>query len=131
MNITFHPAAERPAAAAGLAFFLGLAGAVLMQMLTPVVALVLCLALAGSVAAFFVPTVYEFGDETITVRRWGADQSYAWSRFRSFEQDKNGVFLSPYRRPHRLDRLRGVFLPMDRARRHQLRPLLEARLVER
>ncbi|MGE0489071.1 MAG: hypothetical protein AB7S38_07630 [Vulcanimicrobiota bacterium] len=131
MSITFHPAAERPVAAAGLAFFLGLVGAVLMHLVSPVVALSLSLALAASLASFFLPTVYEFADETITVSRLGARQTYAWSRFRSFEQDKNGVFLSPYRQRHRLDRLRGVFLPLDRARRHQLKPLLEARLVER
>ncbi len=86
---------------------------------------------AGSFAAFFLPTQYRFEAEQLVVERAGQTRSFRWDRFRSFERDRNGIFLSPHSRPHRLDTTRGVFLALSREQRDQVLAWLEGRFVER
>lgn len=131
MTLRFHPAADQPVKAAAVAFLVGLIGSAVFTLVAqPLVAAVIMLAFANSLSAFFLPTTYEATPEHLVVRRPGSTRTYPWTRFRSFERDRNGIFLSPYRRRHRLDSLRGVFLPL-KDKRALVRILLEHNLEPR
>lgn len=112
MTISFHPAKDRPKTAAALAFALGIVFQMLWQWLSPVPALVIWLALVLSVRDFYLPSTYSMDAEGLTVKRLLGARRYPWERFRAFVNDRNGVFLSPYKKRRATENQRGVFLPM-------------------
>lgn len=119
MNITFHPAKERPKTAAFLAFALGIVLQTLWQWLPAASALVLWLALVLSLRDFFLPSTYRLNEEGLTVGRALGTRRYPWSRFRAFVSDRNGLFLSPYRTRRATENQRGVFLAMRPVQREK------------
>lgn len=118
MKLVFHPAKEHPKKAAALGFVLGIAFQALWQMVEPWSAVLLAGLLVMTVRDFYLETEYSFDEEGIAVRGFlKAGKSYPWRRFRAFVEDRNGLFLSPYKAVRRLDQQRGVFLPMTREQR--------------
>lgn len=66
--------------------------------------------LGGSLFPFFLPTRYVFyvgGLESVFL---GVHRRFVWDQFRSFYPDKNGVLLSPFAHPSRLENFRGIYL---------------------
>ena len=119
MTLTFHPAADRPKLAAFLAFALGILLKSLWHWLSPVSALVIWLALVVSLRDFFLPSTYELSQDALTVKRLTGRKSYPWARFRSYISDRNGLFLSPYKKRRSTENQRGVFLPLSPDGRRQ------------
>ncbi len=73
--------------------------------------------LAASLASFWTVTKYVLDEEGVTIKRPLYTIRKPWSHYRRFDVDKNGVFLSPFRKPSRLDAYRGNYLmfgDMDR-----------------
>ena len=68
------------------------------------------LLLWGQVAGFFLPTRYTLTDDTVTVRGVVARREKAWTDFRSYLVDREGVLLSPFAERSRLERFRGLSL---------------------
>jgi hypothetical protein len=66
--------------------------------------------LFGSLGSFYFPTRYRFYDDHFVVKTTLQEQKKQWSQFRSYYIDKNGVLLSPFVRPTRLENFRGVYL---------------------
>jgi len=66
--------------------------------------------LLGSLSSFFLPTHYELDQEKIKVRFFLTKREREWSAFRSFYVDKNGVLLSPFAKPSRLENFRGIYV---------------------
>jgi len=64
----------------------------------------------GSLAAFFFPTHYRLSEEEIIVKTTTQNLHKKWSQYRTFYPDKNGVLLSPFARPSRLENFRGIYL---------------------
>ncbi len=132
MTLRFSPAEDHPGKAVMLTFGLGFAGSVIHAYVGE---LYLTLMLVGlllfSLRRFFVPTRYDIGDEELRVTSLGVEKVFGWNRFRSFEKDRNGVFLSPFRERRGLDEVRGVFLPLNPGDRDRLCGWLEDRLVRR
>ena len=64
----------------------------------------------ASLASYFVPTCYELCDEGARVRFLGRTRSIPWAHVRRVDVHKDGVFLSPFDKPSRLDSFRGTFL---------------------
>jgi hypothetical protein len=64
----------------------------------------------GSLSSFFLPTHYELDQEKIKVRFFLTKREREWSAFRSFYVDKNGVLLSPFAKPSRLENFRGIYV---------------------
>ena len=119
-EFVFHPAKDHPVKAAVLGFILGIAFQALWQALEPTVAVVLAVVLLGTVRDFFLETRYRFDSEGISVRgALKAPKAYTWQRFRTYIEDRNGLFLSPYLVKRGLEQQRGVFLPMTRQARGQ------------
>lgn len=64
----------------------------------------------GSLAKFYFPTSYKLTAETVNIKTTTTTISKAWSQYRSFYPDKNGVLLSPFAEPSRLENFRGLYL---------------------
>jgi len=66
--------------------------------------------LALSLGRYFVPTDYELDAEGATIRLLGQARRVAWPEVRRVSVGRQGVFLSPFARPSRLDSFRGALL---------------------
>ena len=111
LDWTAHPLRDEPAwksAALGAAIvgFSGLAAASLGGALYGLISLAV---LAASTARYLLPTRYVLDDREAAWRQltW---HRRSWSAFRRVDRHDDGIFLSPFRRPSRLDSFRGVFL---------------------
>ncbi len=66
--------------------------------------------LLGSLSTFFLPTTYELSENGIKVKFFFNTRQMEWGKYRSFYVDKNGVLLSPFEKPSRLENFRGIYL---------------------
>ncbi|MBM4036674.1 MAG: hypothetical protein FJ291_33485 [Planctomycetes bacterium] len=66
--------------------------------------------LAGSLARYFVPTHYELDSDGVSVRFLGHLRRVGWGDVRRFFVAPEGVQLSPFEKPSRLEAFRGTFL---------------------
>ena len=64
----------------------------------------------GSLSSFFLPTHYELDQEKIKVKFFLTTREREWGAFRSFYVDKNGILLSPFAKPSRLENFRGIYI---------------------
>lgn len=64
----------------------------------------------GSLSSFFLPTRYELDQEKVKIKSFLTTREREWNSFRSFYIDKNGVLLSPFPRPSRLENFRGIYV---------------------
>lgn len=68
------------------------------------------LILFGSLTSYFFPTRYKFTEDAIFVKTTTQNLQKKWSQYRSYYVDKNGVLLSPFVRPSRLENFRGIYI---------------------
>lgn len=121
MEVSFHPAKDRPKTAAALTFFLGIVLQFLWQWTSAPVALVLWGALLFSLRDFFCPNTYRLETDALVVEGLlKYSRRYPWHRFRAYIKDRNGLFLSPYRQRRAMEGQRGVFLPLTSEQRDAL-----------
>ncbi len=66
--------------------------------------------LVGSLSSFFLPTTYLLQNDCIIVKTIFRRFSRQWDSFKSYYPDKNGVFLSPFLHPTRLENFRGLYV---------------------
>ena len=59
---------------------------------------------------YFMPTRYIIKDSGIEVHYLFQKKTYNWSTFRSYYNDENGILLSPFRVPNRLENFRGLYV---------------------
>ncbi len=71
------------------------------------------LILGGSLSSFFLPTDFSLTDKSIARRYLGVEHKRTWGEFRSYYPDKNGVLLSPFPRPSRLENFRGMYVRFE------------------
>ena len=64
----------------------------------------------GSLYRYFVPFRYELHDHQLVVTAPLYRLTRSWDSFRSFYVDNNGVLLSPFAKPSRLENFRGVYV---------------------
>lgn len=129
-TLRFHPASRRPALATGVMLGLGfLGGAAWAALPEPAVVAPLALVMGVSLLPFYAPTDYRFDKEAVEVRRLGIRKRHPWSRFASFQEQRNGLVLLPKDSSQGLRALRrAVFLPMDAELRALALPLVQKRL---
>ncbi|MCK5125254.1 MAG: hypothetical protein KAR42_03270 [candidate division Zixibacteria bacterium] len=66
--------------------------------------------LFGALTGFYFPTRYSFYEDHIIIKTTTQALRKDWSLFRSYYPDKNGVLLSPFGRPTRMENFRGIFI---------------------
>lgn len=73
-------------------------------------ALVSCVLLSTAMSRYFLPTRYTLDENGFVITHLGFKKTYAWSQFHRADPHPDGIFLSPFTKPHRLDTFRGQFL---------------------
>ena len=86
--------------------------------------------LGGSLASYFLPTDYSLYAGGGEMRFLWICRRFTWEQFRSFYPDRNGVLLSPFSRPSRLENFRGLYLRFD-GRADQVLAIVAARVAPR
>jgi len=86
--------------------------------------------LLGAVAPFFVITRYRLDGEGISMKRYVTTMKKRWEELRSYYPDKNGVLVSPFAKPSRLENFRGVYLRF-RGNREKVLAVLEQNIGQR
>ena len=70
----------------------------------------------GSLYRYFVPFRYELHEHQLVVTAPFYRLTKSWSDFRSCYVDNNGVLLSPFATPSRLENFRGVYVRFGESR---------------
>ena len=106
-----HPAKARPLVTTLVILFL-IVLAVLVYLLTysAVFTVIAAIILYGSLTQYFTKTTYEFTDTKVRVKYVVNKIEKDWAQYRSYYIDKNGVLLSPFAGPSRLENFRGLFI---------------------
>jgi hypothetical protein len=71
--------------------------------------------LGASLGPFFLPTDYVLYRGGGEMRFLWITRRFTWEQYRSFYPDRNGVLLSPFPRPSRLENFRGIYLRFGRS----------------
>jgi hypothetical protein len=125
------PAKEKPLLSLGLIvllFAIWIAvGYIYREAIWVVLAVVL---LSGAVAPYFVITRYRLDEEGIATKRYLTPMKKRWEELRSFYPDKNGVLVSPFAKPSRLENFRGMYLRFG-GNREAVLNVLEERIGQR
>lgn len=59
---------------------------------------------------YFLPTKYIISERGVEVHYMFQKKMHKWDMFRSYYDDENGILLSPFRRPSRLENYRGLYV---------------------
>ena len=74
------------------------------------VALLSAIFVSSSLYRYFVPFQYELHEDQLLVTAPFYRLTKPWDAFRSYYVDNNGVLLSPFPKPSRLENFRGVYV---------------------
>ena len=66
--------------------------------------------LTAAMSRYFLPTRYTLNDQGVTISHLGNRKHLPWAGFHRAVPQPDGVFLSPFNSPHRLDTFRGCFI---------------------
>lgn len=111
LSWTSHPLKRKPLAAAMVTIFILVVGfLVYITTESKAFGTLALVVLFASLAKFYMPTHYRLTDKRITVKSTTQTIHKDWAQFRSFYPDRNGVLLSPFAEPSRLENFRGLYL---------------------
>ena len=126
-----HPARNRPVAAVLVAVFVAMVAIGIYSWTCSVLFTVLAsVILTGSLAGFYFPTRYEFHDDKVVAGYTLTTIRKEWSQFRSFYRDGNGVLLSPFPSPSRLENFRGLYLRFGECDRERVMEFIRTKIVK-
>ena len=108
-----HRAREEPARALGAASFIALTMVcTYLGFRDPLLTALAGLLLLGATAEFWLPVTYRLTAEGAEKRWGGRRQRIAWREARRAVWNEREIFLSPYPRPVRWERFRGLSIPL-------------------
>lgn len=106
-----HPAKARPWVTVVVSIFLlVLALSVYLLTLSAIFTVIAALVLYGSLTQYFTKTTFEFSETKVRVKYVVNKIEKEWKQYRSYYPDKNGVLLSPFPNPSRLENFRGLYV---------------------
>jgi hypothetical protein len=112
MSWTTHPfRRQRGRGVAALAVVLATLVLVHAWARSPLLTALGALLLLVSVWPFYVPVRYRLDDAGVEADYGPWRRRWAWDRFRAFVPQADGAVLTPFVRPHPLERWRAVLLP--------------------
>ncbi len=108
---TCHPVKRNPLVSLLVSLFL-VAVIVIVYYITAsrLFGILAALIMFASLAKFYFPTTYRMTPEGITIKTTTQTLHKPWSTYRSYYPDKNGVLLSPFLQPSRLENFRGLYV---------------------
>lgn len=104
----FTQSTSRAALALSAVFISGLLAAWFME--SAGFGLLACVIMFFSLSKFFFPTRYLLAENGVTVKTTTQTFTRPWKQFRSYYVDPNGVLLSPFAVPSRLENFRGLYV---------------------
>lgn len=108
---TTHPVRNRPLVAVLVTLFILTIGIIVFYMtMSKAFAVLALLMLFVSLSKFYLPTRYRLSEKSVTVKTTSQTITKSWSNYRSMYPDKNGLLLSPFLEPSRLESFRGIYL---------------------
>ncbi len=111
---TSHPVKRRPLISAAVTLFILLLAILVQNMTSSTLFGVLAIVvLTASLTKFYFPTSYKLTDRHVIVKTTLQTLKKDWSIYRSCYPDKNGIQLSPFPEPSRLENFRGMYLMFD------------------
>lgn len=111
LSWTTHPVRRRPLVSALVTVFILVISMFVFYIMESKAFSVLALVVMFmSLAKFYMPTGYRFTDKKIVIKTTIQTINRPWSMYRTYYPDKNGVLLSPFVRPSRLENFRGVYI---------------------
>lgn len=111
---TAHPVKRRPLISAAVTIFVVMVVVVVYYTtMSRTFAILAMVVLLASLAKFYFPTTYIMDAEGLTIGSTSQKIKKEWSQFRSCYPDKNGILLSPFPSPSRLESFRGVFVMFE------------------
>jgi hypothetical protein len=124
-----HPAKARPKTTVLVAAFLLLLLVLVYSWTASVILVVIsALVLWGSLSQYFLPTTFEFTDTKVRVKYSVNKVEKEWAQYRSYYPDKNGVLLSPFAGPSRLENFRGLYVRYN-ANRDQVMQVVKEKIA--
>lgn len=128
---TSHPAKRRPWVTVLVLFFI-LVVSLLVFLATESkwFTFFALLVLFASLAKYFFPTRYRMDNKGITIKTTTQTLHKTWSQYRSYYADKNGILLSPFPEPSRLENFRGLFVLFG-GNRDEVTAFVQARMGRR
>lgn len=108
-----HPLVEEPWPKSTILIVLILActTAVAVSFEGTIYAIIAGVVLSASVSRFLLPTRYEVNNVGIVIKHAIWHRTRTWDQVQRIDVHKDGLFLSPFASPSRLDSYRGFFLP--------------------
>lgn len=70
-------------------------------------------------------TEYTISENGVEVRSFLSHLKKDWQYYRSFYEDKNGIFLSPFVKHSRLENFRGLYLRFGLGDRNKIRTIIK------
>lgn len=111
LNWSCHPFRKRPLVSVLVTLFVIIAVAYVYYSFDSLgFALLTFIVFSLSLARYYFPTHYRLSEKGVTIKTPTQTISKQWSEYRSFYPDKNGVLLSPFAEPSRLENFRGIYL---------------------
>lgn len=106
-----HPAKIRKTAATWVLLFIFIMFVVVYVVSNSIfMVLLAAFIFTGALSTFFFPTKYELTKDKVKVKYLFNKVEKEIKNFRSYYPDKNGVLLSPFMRPSRLENFRGLYV---------------------
>ncbi|MBI5266563.1 MAG: hypothetical protein HY851_04940 [candidate division Zixibacteria bacterium] len=110
-----HPVRRRPWVSVAVSLFVVcVIGLVRFSTDSQAFAVLTAIIMVASLAKFYFPTRYRIDDAGVTVKTTTQTLKKEWSLYRSCYPDKNGILLSPFAEPSRLENFRGLYLMYDK-----------------
>ncbi len=126
---TVHPARERPRdLVLVVAVLLLTMGAVLASLESLFLTVLSALFLTVAVAPFLFPTRYTITDTGVSQRRLWRHKARQFRDLRRVQVGAGAALVSPFARPHWLERYRGLIIFFDRGNRARVVELLTERI---
>ena len=108
---TCHPVRRKPLVSVAVTVFILVVSAIVFYSTDSRLFTILALlVMSASLAKFYFPTTYRLTDDKIMVKTTTQTLYKDWSQYRSCYPDKNGILLSPFAAPSRLENFRGLYL---------------------
>lgn len=79
----------------------------------------------SSLSSYFMKTEYTISENGVEVRSFLSHLKKDWQYYRSFYEDKNGIFLSPFVKHSRLENFRGLYLRFGLGDRDKIRTIIK------
>ena len=120
---TVHPLLDEPRAKSGLllAIVLGLSAVISISFGGGGYGFLAFGLLTASLSRYFLPTRYKLSTTGVRVSHLGVRRQVSWAQVRRFSVHPDGIFLSPFDRPNRLDAFRGHFIRFGENREDVIR----------